>query len=188
MVYPTISKQSLKTTFRIKERVKRPKSIITPWVQRPNSTRHRNMPAPPTTVAPDLIGTKNTMMSHLHTSSILPNTLVWNSKIELWRTLLASIPTLTAMCKTAVLYVKRGRSRDEWSATWRGGFLLTSRTICALWTNGSRVRKGDEVRQLHLDLAPGGTPSWRIDHRVCLGVGRPPKTPLNDVQPERGED
>jgi hypothetical protein len=25
----------------------------------------------------------------------------------------------------------------------------------------------------------------RRDPRVCLGVGRPPKTPLNDVEPER---
>jgi hypothetical protein len=34
----------------------------------------------------------------------------------------------------------------------------------------------------------GGTPSGRRDPRVCLGVGRPPKTPLIDVKPKRGED
>jgi hypothetical protein len=35
---------------------------------------------------------------------------------------------------------------------------------------------------------PGGTPSERRDRRVCLGVGRPPKMPLVDVEPKRGED
>jgi hypothetical protein len=35
---------------------------------------------------------------------------------------------------------------------------------------------------------PGGTPSGRRDRRVCLGVGRPPKTPLVDVEPKRGGD
>jgi hypothetical protein len=34
----------------------------------------------------------------------------------------------------------------------------------------------------------GGTPSGRRDLRVCLGIGGPPKTPLNNVEPERGED
>jgi hypothetical protein len=33
-----------------------------------------------------------------------------------------------------------------------------------------------------------GTPSGRRDCRVCLGIGRPPKTPLVDVEPKRGED
>jgi hypothetical protein len=35
---------------------------------------------------------------------------------------------------------------------------------------------------------PGGTPSGRRDSRVCLGIGRPLKTPLVDVEPKRGED
>jgi hypothetical protein len=34
----------------------------------------------------------------------------------------------------------------------------------------------------------GGTPSGRRDPRVFLGVGRTPKTPLVDVEPNRGED
>jgi hypothetical protein len=34
----------------------------------------------------------------------------------------------------------------------------------------------------------GGTPSGRRDPRVCLGVGRPSKTPLVDVDPKRNED
>jgi hypothetical protein len=33
-----------------------------------------------------------------------------------------------------------------------------------------------------------GTPSGRRDSRVFLEVGRPTKTPLNDVDSERGED
>jgi hypothetical protein len=34
----------------------------------------------------------------------------------------------------------------------------------------------------------GGTPSGRRDPRLYLGIGRPPKTPLIDVEPKRGED
>jgi hypothetical protein len=37
-------------------------------------------------------------------------------------------------------------------------------------------------------LAPGRDPVGSRDPRVCLGIGRPPKTPLNDVEPERSED
>jgi hypothetical protein len=33
-----------------------------------------------------------------------------------------------------------------------------------------------------------GTPSGRRDCRVCLGVGRPPKMPLVDVEPKRDKD
>jgi hypothetical protein len=50
------------------------------------------------------------------------------------------------------------------------------------------VLRGDEVHQQYLDLAPERDPSGRRDPRVCLGIGRPPKTPLNDVEQERGED
>jgi hypothetical protein len=35
---------------------------------------------------------------------------------------------------------------------------------------------------------PGGTPSGRRDPRPCLGTGRPPKTPLIDVELKIGED
>jgi hypothetical protein len=34
----------------------------------------------------------------------------------------------------------------------------------------------------------GGTPSGRRDPRVCLEIDKPPKTSLNDVELERGED
>jgi hypothetical protein len=50
------------------------------------------------------------------------------------------------------------------------------------------VHRGGRVRQQHLDLAPERDPIGRRDPRVCLEIGRPPKTPLYDVEPERGED
>jgi hypothetical protein len=34
----------------------------------------------------------------------------------------------------------------------------------------------------------GGIPSGRRDPRVCLGIGRPPKTSLVDVESKRGKD
>jgi hypothetical protein len=34
----------------------------------------------------------------------------------------------------------------------------------------------------------GGTPSGRRDPRVCFDVGRPPKTPLFDIEPKRCKD
>jgi hypothetical protein len=37
-------------------------------------------------------------------------------------------------------------------------------------------------------LPLGRDPVRRRDPKVCLGVGRPPKTPLVDVEPKRGED
>jgi hypothetical protein len=38
------------------------------------------------------------------------------------------------------------------------------------------------------DLTLKGTLSGRRDPKVCLGVSRPPKTPLDDVESKRGED
>jgi hypothetical protein len=35
---------------------------------------------------------------------------------------------------------------------------------------------------------PGGTPSERRYPRMCLGVDKPPKTTLVDVEPKRCED
>jgi hypothetical protein len=34
----------------------------------------------------------------------------------------------------------------------------------------------------------GGTPSGRRDPRLCLGIGRPPKMPPDNVESKRGED
>jgi hypothetical protein len=34
----------------------------------------------------------------------------------------------------------------------------------------------------------GGFPSGTRDHRVCLGINRPPKTPPDNVESNRGED
>jgi hypothetical protein len=52
------------------------------------------------------------------------------------------------------------------------------------------VRDGVEglLRSRPRSRLPGGTPSGRRDHRVCLGIGRPPKTSLVDVELKRGED
>jgi hypothetical protein len=53
------------------------------------------------------------------------------------------------------------------------------------------VRDGANGLLLHSrprSCLPGGTPSGRRDRRVCLGIGRPPKMPLVDVEPKRGED
>jgi hypothetical protein len=55
-----------------------------------------------------------------------------------------------------------------------------TRTVC----DGAE----DLLRSRPRSRLPGGTPSGRRDHRVCLGIGRPPKTPLVDVEPKRGED
>jgi hypothetical protein len=51
----------------------------------------------------------------------------------------------------------------------------------------SRTRRGDGVRQQHLDLAPGRDPVRRRDPRVCLGIDRPPKKLLDDIESKRGE-
>jgi hypothetical protein len=45
-----------------------------------------------------------------------------------------------------------------------------------------RLRSGPRSR------LPRGTLSGRRDYRVCLGVDRPPKTSLVDVEPKRGEE
>jgi hypothetical protein len=53
------------------------------------------------------------------------------------------------------------------------------------------VRDGAEGRLLRIrpiSRLPGGTLSGRRHPRVCLGIGRPHKTPLFDVEPKRGED
>jgi hypothetical protein len=53
------------------------------------------------------------------------------------------------------------------------------------------VRDGAEDRLLRSkprSRFTEGIPSGRRDPRVCLSVGRPPKMPLVDVEPKRGED
>jgi hypothetical protein len=58
--------------------------------------------------------------------------------------------------------------------------------------SGTRtVRDGAEgllLRSRPRSRLPGGTPSGRRDPRVCLGVGRPFKTSLVNVEPKRGEN
>jgi hypothetical protein len=57
--------------------------------------------------------------------------------------------------------------------------------------HGARtVRDGTESsssQQTWISLT-GRDPVGRRDPRVCLGIGKPPKTPLVDVEPKRGED
>jgi hypothetical protein len=53
------------------------------------------------------------------------------------------------------------------------------------------VCDGEEGHLLHSrprSRLPGRTPPGRRDPRVCLGIGRPPKTPLVDVESKRCED
>ena len=76
-----------------------------------------------------------------------------------------------------------------------GSALCEARTVCDLAqrlgflldeSDVLRVCRDGEVHRRRLDLAQGGTPSGRRDPRVCLRIGRPPRTPLNDVEPKRG--
>jgi hypothetical protein len=90
-----------------------------------------------------------------------------------------------ALCRGADGPRPEARGRDL--AQGRGS-CLTSRTVHAWWPNSSRVRRGGGVRRQRLDLAPRRAPSGRRDLRLCLGIGRPPKTPLIDIEPMRGED
>jgi hypothetical protein len=53
------------------------------------------------------------------------------------------------------------------------------------------IRDGAEgllLRNRPRSRLPGETPSGRRYPRVCISVGRPPKMPLVDVEPKRGED
>jgi hypothetical protein len=55
--------------------------------------------------------------------------------------------------------------------------------------DGPRLRRGGGVCRQRLDLAPGrDLRQGRRDPRPCLGIGRPHKTPLVDVEPKRGKD
>jgi hypothetical protein len=47
--------------------------------------------------------------------------------------------------------------------------------------------EGRLLHNMHRSRLPGGTPSRR-DPRVCLGVGRPLKMSLVDVESKRGRD
>jgi hypothetical protein len=69
-------------------------------------------------------------------------------------------------------------------------------TVRSTGTNGPRPGTGavpplrTSVRSAPVaqTVRSEGTTSRRRDSRVCLGVGRPRKTPLVDVEPKRGED
>jgi hypothetical protein len=55
-------------------------------------------------------------------------------------------------------------------------------------SDGPRICKGDGVRRWCLDLAPVRDPVGRRDYKLCLGIGRPTKTSLIDVESERSKD
>jgi hypothetical protein len=54
--------------------------------------------------------------------------------------------------------------------------------------DGPRVRRATKFGNNTWISLSGGTLSERRDPMVCLGISRPLKTPLKDVEPERGED
>lgn len=90
-----------------------------------------------------------------------------------------SLRWVSAVVLSADTRTVHDRGRMIRNLTKRLGFLPNE-------PNGPRVRRGGGVTQ-DASLS-GGTPVGSIDPRVCLGIGRPPKTPLNDVEPERSED
>jgi hypothetical protein len=61
-----------------------------------------------------------------------------------------------------------------------------------LSVHGARTVRDDAesrlLRSRPRSRLPGGTLSGRRDSRVCLGIGKPPKTPLVDVEPKRDKD
>jgi hypothetical protein len=64
---------------------------------------------------------------------------------------------------------------------------MSGRSASGAWT----VHDGVERRLLRNRpryCLSGGTSSGRRDPMVCLGVSRPSKTPLVDVEPKRGKD
>jgi hypothetical protein len=61
-----------------------------------------------------------------------------------------------------------------------GPCLVDKQSVCAQrWRCSSTAPKSN---------TPGGTPSGRIDLSVYLGIGRPPKTPSDDVELKKCKD
>jgi hypothetical protein len=111
---------------------------------------------------------------------------------------LAPISVLITMMNTSggALYGSADdlRSRAGRSVTWRrgSGFYPMSWIVYACaeateFANSTCISLSGGTNNTSISL-PGGTWSGRRDPRVCLGIGRSPKTSLNDVAPERGED
>jgi hypothetical protein len=57
-----------------------------------------------------------------------------------------------------------------------------------LRSNGPRASRGGGDHQQHMNLILGEIPSVEGDLRFCLGVDRPYKTPLDDVESKIGGD
>jgi hypothetical protein len=97
--------------------------------------------------------------------------------------------------RTAWRYSLRRRGRSVAQVTngpWPGaGAIPPLRTTGRSAPGARTVRNGAEGLLLHSrprSRLLGGTASGRRDRRACLSVGIPPKTPLVDVEPKRGED
>jgi hypothetical protein len=61
-----------------------------------------------------------------------------------------------------------------------GARLVVERSVCAQRRQRSPTAPGSDL--------VGRTPTRRRDPRFCLGVGRSPKTPPDDVESNRSED
>jgi hypothetical protein len=85
---------------------------------------------------------------------------------------------------------RRGRSATEGRTVselvQELGFLQNG--PCLVAGRSARVQRRRSSPNNTCISLPGGTPSGRRNPRGCLGIGRPPKTPLNDIESERGED
>jgi hypothetical protein len=79
------------------------------------------------------------------------------------------------------------RGRTVRDLAQRLGFLPDESDCPRLVAKRPRHR-GDEFADSTWISFPGRTPLGRRDPKVCLGIDKSPKTPLNSVELERGED
>jgi hypothetical protein len=75
------------------------------------------------------------------------------------------------------------RDRMVCDLAQRLGFLPHEPDSLRLVAGRSARAQGSGVRRRRLDLAPCRNSSGRRDPRLYLGISRPPKTPLNNVEP-----
>jgi hypothetical protein len=72
---------------------------------------------------------------------------------------------------------------------WQERVLLRAEPdVRAWWPDDPCMCRGDGVCQTTPRFdPPGGTSSKTRDARVCLRIGKPPKTPPDDIESKRGE-
>ena len=111
---------------------------------------------------------------------------------------------LNSKCKNRIVGADPGNeNRRRCSLRNRGRSAARGRTFCDLAQRlgflpdesdcprlvAKRPRhRGDEFADSTWISFPGRTPLGRRDPKVCLGIDKSPKTPLNSVELERGED